>query len=250
MTHFIPGKTTYRVDRWAQLYIREIVRLHGVPVSIVSDRDTRFTSQFWKSLQKALGTQLRFSTTFHPQMDVQTERLNQILEDMLRACVMDSAECWDKHLPLIEFAYNNSYQATIQTAPFEALYGRRCQTPVFWEEVGTHQLLGPELSPRFIGPFEILERVGVGLIGLLYLQTLPPFTTCYTCLCCESTPQTLLMWLVTEPFLFGKIYPTRKDPAKFWLETLGDCATKLSPWWKLHGVTIETRMQPGDKKMM
>ena len=89
MAHFIPDKTTYRVDRWAQLYIREIVCLHGVPMSIVSDRDTRFTSQFWKSLQKALGTQLRFSTTFHPQTDGQTERLNQILEDMLRACVMD-----------------------------------------------------------------------------------------------------------------------------------------------------------------
>ena len=74
MVHFIPGKSTYRVDRWAQLYIREIVRLHGVPMSIVSDRDTRFTSQFWKSLQKALGTQLRFSTAFHPQTNRRTDR--------------------------------------------------------------------------------------------------------------------------------------------------------------------------------
>ena len=92
---------------------REIVRLHGVPMSIVSDRDTRFTSQFWESLQKTLGTQLRFSTTFHPQTEGQTEKLNQILEDMLRACVMDFAGCWDEHLPLIEFAYHNSYQVTI-----------------------------------------------------------------------------------------------------------------------------------------
>ena len=98
MAHFIPGKTSYRVDRWAQLYIREIVRLHGVPVSIVSNRDSRFTSQFWKSLQKVLGTQLRFSTAFHPQMDGQTEGLNQILEDMLRPYVMDFARCWDDHL--------------------------------------------------------------------------------------------------------------------------------------------------------
>ena len=140
-THFIPGKSTYRVDRWAQLYIKEIVRLHGVPMSIVSDRDTRFTSQFWRSVQKALGTQLRFSTTFHPQTDGQTERLNQVLENMLRACSLDFFGCWDEHLPLMEFAYNNSYQATIQMAPFEALYGRRCRTPVFWEEVGTQQLL-------------------------------------------------------------------------------------------------------------
>ena len=124
-THFIGGKSKYRVDRWTQLFIKEIVRLHGVPVSIVSERDTRFTSQFWRSLQKALGTQLRFSTAFHPQTDAKTERLNQVLEDMLRACFLDFAGCWDEHLPLMEFAYNNSYQATIQMAPFEALYARR-----------------------------------------------------------------------------------------------------------------------------
>ena len=131
MAHFIPSKSTYRVDRWAQLYIREIVRLHGVPMSIVSDRDTKFTSQFWKSLQKAWGTQLMFSTPFHPQTDGQMERLNQILEDMLQACVMDFSRCLDNHLPLIEFAYNNIYQATIQMAPFEVLYGRKCRTSVF-----------------------------------------------------------------------------------------------------------------------
>ena len=87
--HFIPGKATYTVDKWAKLYMEQIVRLHGIPVSIVSDRDARFTSHFWKSLQKAMGTQLKFSTTFHPQTDGQTERLNQVLEDMLRACVVD-----------------------------------------------------------------------------------------------------------------------------------------------------------------
>ena len=109
--HFIPGKSTYRVDRWSQLYIKEIVCLHGVPVSIVPDWDTRFTSQFCESLQKALGTQLRFSTAFHPQTDGWTKRLSHMLEDILRACVIDFSGCWDEHLPLRDFAYNNSYQS-------------------------------------------------------------------------------------------------------------------------------------------
>ena len=86
--HFLPSKATYIVDNWAQLYVKEIVRLHGVLVSIVSDRDPHFMSAFWRGLQKAMGTRLDFSTAFHPQTDAQTERLNQILEDMLRACVM------------------------------------------------------------------------------------------------------------------------------------------------------------------
>ena len=82
LAHFLPGKATYTVDNWAQLYVKEIVRLHGVPVSIVLDRNPRFTSAFWRGLQKELGTRLDFSTAFHPQTDGQTERLNQILEDM------------------------------------------------------------------------------------------------------------------------------------------------------------------------
>lgn len=87
--HFIPGKSTYQVEKWTKLYVEEIVRFHRVPVSIVSDRDPRFTSKFWKGLQKKLGTQLDFSTAFYPQIDGQIERLNQVLEDMLKACVMD-----------------------------------------------------------------------------------------------------------------------------------------------------------------
>ena len=101
------------MDKYAKLYMDEIVRLHGIPVSIVSDRDSRFTSIFWKSLHKAMGTKLNFSTAFHPQTDGQSERTIQILEDMLRACVMDFNGSWDTHLPLVEFAYNNSYQSMI-----------------------------------------------------------------------------------------------------------------------------------------
>ncbi|KAL0546911.1 hypothetical protein IC582_016830 [Cucumis melo] len=228
--HFVPGKSTYTASKWARLYMSEIVRLHGVPVSIVSDRDARFTSKFWKGLQTAMGTRLDFSTAFHPQTDGQTERLNKVLEDMLRACALEFPGSWDSHLHLMEFAYNNSYQATIGMAPFEALYGKCCRSPVCWGEVGEQRLMGPELvqstneaiqkirsrmhtaqsrqksyadvrrkdlefevgdkvflkvapmrgvlrferrgklSPRFVGPFEILERIG----PVAYRLALPP----------------------------------------------------------------------------
>ena len=100
-------------------------------MSIVSDRDPRFTAHFWKSFQKAMGTQLARSTAFHPQIDGQSERTIQILEDMLRASVIDHKGSWEEHLPLVEFAYNNSYHASIQMAPYEALYGRPCRSPIF-----------------------------------------------------------------------------------------------------------------------
>ena len=123
----------------------EIVRLHGVPVSIVSDRDPRFTSSFWPTLQTALDTRLHFSTAFHPHTDGQSERTIQTLETMLRAYVMEFRGSWDTNLALMEFAYKNSYQASIDMAPFEALYGRKCRTPVCWDEVGEIRLVGPEL---------------------------------------------------------------------------------------------------------
>ena len=103
--HFIPVKTTYTLDQVAELYIREIVRVHGVPNSIVSDRDSRFTSKFWKSIQHALGTKLKFSTSFYLQADGQSERTIQIVDDMLRACALKFQGSWDKYLPLLEFSY-------------------------------------------------------------------------------------------------------------------------------------------------
>ena len=121
--HFIPMRVRDSVDYLADLYIRDIVRLHGIPVSIVSDRDPRFTARMWQSLQSALGTRLTFSTAYHPQIDGQSERTIQILEDMLRGCVLNFKGLWDRHLPLVEFAYNNSFQSSIGMAPFEALYG-------------------------------------------------------------------------------------------------------------------------------
>ncbi|KAL5577180.1 hypothetical protein UlMin_018879 [Ulmus minor] len=203
-----------KLNQLAALYVQEIVRLHGVPKSIVSNRDAQFTSKFWKGVQRAMGTSLNFSTAFHPQTDGQSERTIQILEDMLRACVLDFKGTWDRYLPLIEFSYNNSYQATIGMAPCEALYGRR--SPEFVEDttqalkkiqtrmksaqsrkksyadkrrrplefqVGDLVFLkvSPfkgvirfgkqgKLNPRYIGPYEILERVG----KTAYRLALPP----------------------------------------------------------------------------
>jgi hypothetical protein len=143
--HFIPVKITFSLEKLAKLYIKEIVSLHGVPLRIASDRDPRFVSNFWKSLHKALGAKLDFSTAYHPRSDGQTERVNQIVEDMLRACVLEFKGAWDEYMPLAEFAYNNSYQSSIQMAPYEALYGRRCRAPLCWDEVGERKILGPDI---------------------------------------------------------------------------------------------------------
>lgn len=113
--HFIPVKESRNATSLGELYVKEIVRLHGIPSKIVSDRDTIFTSNFWKGLHTALGTQLAMSTAYHPQTDGQTERVNRVLEDLLRACILDFGGSWDKHLPLVEFSYNNSYQASFET---------------------------------------------------------------------------------------------------------------------------------------
>jgi transposase InsO family protein len=121
--HFIPMHTTYQAPIIARVFISEIVRLHGMPKRIISDQGSVFTGRFWTSFQEALGTQLNFSTAYHPETDGKTERMNQTLEDMLRMYVMDQQKHWEEFLPLVEFTYNNSYQSTIKMAPFEFLYG-------------------------------------------------------------------------------------------------------------------------------
>ena len=228
--HFLPVRTDYSLDKLAELYIKEIVRLHGIHISIISDRDPRFTSRFWGKLQEALGTRLNFSTAFHPQTDGQSERVIQILEDMLRSCVIDLEGSWDRHIALVEFVYNNSFQSSIGMAPYEALYGRKCRTPLCWTELSEKKVIGPDLireteekvkmirerlkvatdrqksyadmkrkdiryeigekvflkvspwkkvmrfgrkgklSPRFIGPYEVIEKVG----PVAYRLALPP----------------------------------------------------------------------------
>jgi transposase InsO family protein len=111
----------------------------------VFDRGTQFTSKFWERLHETLDTQLRFSSACHPQTNGQTERVNQVLEDMLRACALQYGRSWDKSLPYTEFSYNNSYQENLKMAPFEMLYGRRCQTPLFWNETGERKVFGPNI---------------------------------------------------------------------------------------------------------
>ncbi|KAL4296520.1 hypothetical protein GQ457_12G014490 [Hibiscus cannabinus] len=198
--HLILVRVNMSSDILTELYIREVIRLHGVLTSIVSDRDPKFTSRFWKSLQKAL------------------------------ACEINFGKNWEKSIPLVEFAYNNCYQTSIQMAPFEALYGRRCKTPICWSELCENKALGPQmiqdtenqvqiihdrlkqafdqqksyadtkrrdiryevgdkvflkvspwkkvlrfgkkgkLSPRYIGPFKVIEKVG----SVAYRLALPP----------------------------------------------------------------------------
>ncbi|GJS82973.1 putative reverse transcriptase domain-containing protein [Tanacetum coccineum] len=134
-----------KMEKLARIYIIEIVSRHDVPVSIISDRDGRFTSHFWQALQKALGTRLDMSMSYHPQADGQSELTIQTLKDMLRAYVMDFRGSWDTHFPLVEFSYNKNYHKSIKYAPFEALYERKCRSPVIWAEVGESQLIGPEI---------------------------------------------------------------------------------------------------------
>ncbi|GJY24963.1 putative reverse transcriptase domain-containing protein [Tanacetum coccineum] len=173
--HFLPMREDYKMDRLARLYLNEIVAWHGVPISVISDRDSRFTSWFWQSMQEALGTSLDMSTAYHPQTDDQ-----------------------NVHLPLVEFSYNNIYHSSVRCAPFEALYGRKCRSLIMWAEVREGHLIGPELksyvdkrrkplefsvgdhvllkvspwkgvvrfgkkgklAPRFVGPSKITKRIG------------------------------------------------------------------------------------------
>nr|GEV35021.1 putative reverse transcriptase domain-containing protein [Tanacetum cinerariifolium] len=232
VSSFLATRKDYSMEKLARLYIDEIVARHEVPVSIISDRDGRFTSRFWQTLQKALGTRLDMSTAYHPQTDGQSERTIQTLEYMLRACVIDFGGSWDAHLQLAEFSYNNSYHSSFRCALFEALYERKCRSPVLWTKIGESRLIGPELvqhttdkvvlikeklkaardcqksyadnrrkplefevedqvllkvspwkgvirfgekgklAPRYVGPFEILERVSLVAYRLRFLEEL------------------------------------------------------------------------------
>jgi hypothetical protein len=101
--------------------------------------------RFWEKLHEAMDPRLNFSSTYHPQADGQTQKVNQILEGMLRACALKVRKSWDKTLLYVEFSYNNSYQKSLKMSPFEVLYGRKCQTPLFWNELGENQVFVPEI---------------------------------------------------------------------------------------------------------
>jgi hypothetical protein len=143
--HFIPVKLTLKATNIVDVYMREIARLHGIPKTIVFDRDPKFTSKFWKGLFNGFGTNLNFSTTYHPESDGQIERVNQVIEDMLRMYVMDKPSKWEDYLHLVEFSYNNGYQTSLKMSPFEALYDRKCNTPVSWDNLVDRVVVGPDL---------------------------------------------------------------------------------------------------------
>ncbi|GKC44363.1 putative reverse transcriptase domain-containing protein [Tanacetum coccineum] len=154
-------RETDPMEKLARMYLKEVVMRHGIPVSIICDHDLRFASNFWRSLQKALGTNLDMSIAYHPQTDEQSERTIQTLEDMLHACVIDFGKGWVNHFPLVDFSYNNSYHASIKAAPFEALYSLKCHSPVCWAKKRVVRFgKRGKLNPRYVGPFKVLEMVG------------------------------------------------------------------------------------------
>jgi hypothetical protein len=144
VAHFIPVKMTYSGAKLADLYMSRIMCLHGVLKKIVLDRGSQFPSKFWEKLHESIDTKLNFSSAYHPQTDGQTERTNQILEDVLRACELKYGKSWDKSLPYAEFSYNG-YQASIKMTPYEALYGCQCRTPLFWSQTRENQVFGLEV---------------------------------------------------------------------------------------------------------
>jgi hypothetical protein len=140
-THFIPVSTTYKVRQYAELYMSHIVRYHSIPKTIISNRGSIFAAHFWEQLHECLGTHLIQSSAYHTQTDGQTKRVNQIIKDMLCACILTDGPQWDKHLPLAEFSYNNSYQESIKMSPFEAHYGRQLS----WSKSGERGIFGPDI---------------------------------------------------------------------------------------------------------
>jgi hypothetical protein len=142
-----------------------IMSLHGVPKKIILDRGSQFTPRFWKSLHENMDAKLNFSSAYHPQTVGQTERTNQVLEDMLRTCALQHGSSWDKSLPYAKFSYNNSYQTSLKMSPFEALYGRKCRTPLYWDQTEERQFFGPELIQ------EAEEQIHISRENLRVAQT-------------------------------------------------------------------------------
>ncbi|GKA30091.1 putative reverse transcriptase domain-containing protein [Tanacetum coccineum] len=161
--YFLPMREDYKMERLARLYLNEIVARHGVPISIISDRDSRFTSRFWQSMQEALGTRLDMSTAYHPQTDGQSERTIQTLEDMLRACVLDFEGSWDVHLPLAEVGEGQLIGPELVQETTEKILQIKDRLKVARDRQKSVLRFGKKgkLAPRFVGPFDIIEKVGL-----------------------------------------------------------------------------------------
>jgi hypothetical protein len=156
--HFIAVNNTYSAKDYAEIYLDRIVQLHGIPKTIIFYRGPQFIARFWEQLHENLGTKLIRSSAYHPQKDGQIERVNQIVEDMLQACIIHFDKSWDKCLALAEVSYNNSYQASLKMAPFEALYGRRCRTPLNWSQAGERTFFGPDVVKEAEEMVEVINE--------------------------------------------------------------------------------------------
>jgi transposase InsO family protein len=141
-SHFISVKTTLKEENIEEIYMREVSRLHGVPKEIVSARYSKFTCNFWKGFFKGFGMNLNLSTTYNPESNGKIERTNIIIEDMIIMYVMDQPSKWKYYIHLVEVAYNNGYQASLKMSLFEALYGRKCNTSVSWDNQTSRVVVG------------------------------------------------------------------------------------------------------------
>eukprot|EP00253_Pinus_taeda_P030277 PITA_30277 len=160
VAQFIPVQSTYKVVEIAHIFMQNVFKLHGLPKTIISNRNVKFTSAFRRTLFADLGTQLNFSTAYHPKTEGQTERVNQVVEDMLRAYVMQQPTLWEEYLHLVEFAYNNGYHTSTQMSPFEVMYGRKCRTPSSWGGPKDKLSLRPEMLKEME---DMVKRVCVNL---------------------------------------------------------------------------------------
>lgn len=161
IVYFLPIKGTISIDQLEKLYIRENVRLHGMSKMIISDRDTNFMLTFQKSLHRLWGIDLAFSIAYHPYIDSQIDKTNQMLEDMLRAYCLDHRLSWVEILSLVKFTYNNNYQTMIQMVSYEVLYGKRYHSPLHWDKLDERyalvQSLRLELTQKMIDGVQLIR---------------------------------------------------------------------------------------------
>jgi hypothetical protein len=141
-SHFIPVRSTFKDINIDKIFMKEIFRLHGIPKMVISDRDVKFTSSFWKELFAGINTNLNFSMSYHPQMDGHTERTNQTIEYMIHMYVIKKPREWEGYLHLVEFSYNNGYQTLAKLSPFEILYEKKCTTPISWDNTVQNLMVG------------------------------------------------------------------------------------------------------------
>jgi hypothetical protein len=142
---FIPIKSTFKDINIFEIFMEEIFKLHGIPKMVISDRDIKFRSAFWKELFAWLNTNLNFSTSYHPHMDGKTKQTNQIIEDILCMYVRKKPNKWEDYIHLVEFSYNNGYQTSTKLSPFEVLYDMKCMTSIRWDNSADRLMVGPEM---------------------------------------------------------------------------------------------------------